>query len=171
MNMSHTIQRMSFRTIKRRRAANAVRHGRLREVKTTPPTIDKEDEENITYFFEEEQVPTIILDDGSERLAAISPRVELLKWHYLLGHTSFEKIKLMAALDILPRRIATVHPPKCTGCVFGSMTKTPWISKSDPSKVNAIVVTGPGDCVSVDQLEPSTPGFVAQLKGILTKRR
>jgi hypothetical protein len=37
--------------------------------------------------------------------------------------------------------------------------------------VKTLVVTGPGDCVSVDQLESSTPGFVAQLKGILTKIR
>jgi hypothetical protein len=34
-----------------------------------------------------------------------------------------------------------------------------------------VVVTRPGDFVSVDQLESSTPGFFAQLTGILTKRR
>jgi hypothetical protein len=49
------------------------------------------------------------------------------------------------------------------------MTKKPWRTKAEPSKVKIVVVTGPGDCVSVDQLESSTPGFVAQLKGILTK--
>jgi hypothetical protein len=51
------------------------------------------------------------------------------------------------------------------------MTKEPWKTRAESSKVNTVVVTGPGDCVSVDQLESSTPGFVAQLKGIITKRR
>jgi hypothetical protein len=77
----------------------------------------------------------------------------------------------MSALGILPRRLSSVHPPKCAGCIFGAMTKMPWRTKASPSQVKTVVVTGPGDCVSVDQLESSTPGFVAQLKGIITKRR
>jgi hypothetical protein len=40
----------------------------------TPPTINKEDEENLTDFFEEKQGPTIIMDDESEMLAAASPQ-------------------------------------------------------------------------------------------------
>jgi hypothetical protein len=84
---------------------------------------------------------------------------------------SFAKLKLMSALGILPRRLASVQPAKCGGCIFGAMTKKPWRTKAEPSKVKTVVVTGPGDCVSVDQLESSTPGFVAQLKGILAKRR
>jgi hypothetical protein len=77
----------------------------------------------------------------------------------------------MAAFGILPRRIVNVQPPKCAGCIFGAMAKKPWRTKSEASKVNTVVVTGPGDFLSVDQLESSTQGFVAQLKGILTKRR
>jgi hypothetical protein len=64
-----------------------------------------------------------------------------------------------------------VHPPKCIGCVFVAMTKMPWRTKASPSQVKTVVVKGPGDCVSVDHLESSTPVFVAHLKGILTKRR
>jgi hypothetical protein len=77
----------------------------------------------------------------------------------------------MAALCILPRILVSVQPPKFSGCVFGAMNKEPWRTKAEPSKVKTVVVTGPGDCVSVYQLESSTPGFVAQLKGIITKRR
>ena len=33
------------------------------------------------------------------------------------------------------------------------------------------VATEPGQIVSVDQLESPTPGFIAQLKGTLTKQR
>jgi hypothetical protein len=51
------------------------------------------------------------------------------------------------------------------------MTKKPWRTKAAPGKLKTVVVRGPGDCVSVDKLESSTPRLVAQLKGILTKRR
>jgi hypothetical protein len=74
-------------------------------------------------------------------------------------------------LGIIPRKLASVHAPKCAGCIFGAMTNNPWKTKADPNKVKAVVVTGPGDCVSVDQLGSSTPGFAAQLKGIIAKRR
>jgi hypothetical protein len=62
----------------------------------------------------------------------------------------------MSALGILPRRLASVQPPNCAGCISGAMTKKPWRARAEPSKVNTVVVTGPGDCVSVDQLEYST---------------
>jgi hypothetical protein len=55
------------------------------------PTINKEAEENLTDSFKESQGPNIILDDDSERLAAVSPQAELLIWYYRLGHTSFAK--------------------------------------------------------------------------------
>jgi hypothetical protein len=88
-----------------------------------------------------------------------------------MGHTSFAKLKLMSALGILPRRISSVQSPKCAGCIYRAMTKMPWRTNASPNQAKTVVVTWPGDCVSVDQLESSTPGFVAQLKGILTKRR
>jgi hypothetical protein len=129
------------------------------EDEITPPfpTMNKEEEENLTDFFQESQGPKIILDDDSERLAAASPQAELLRWHYRLGHTYFDKLKLMSALGILPRRLSSVHPPKCAGCIFGATTKNPWRKKASLSQVKTVVVTGPGDCVSVDQLESSTP--------------
>jgi hypothetical protein len=53
----------------------------------------------------------------------------------------------------------------------GAMTKQPWRTKAqqDNSKIKS--VTRPGDCLSIDQLESPTPGFVAQLKGALTKKQ
>jgi hypothetical protein len=114
---------------------------------------------------------TIILDDESERLVTASSQAELLRWYYRLGHTSFAKLKLMAALDIFPRKLATVQPLKCAGCICGAMTNEPWRTNANPSKVKTVVVRGSSDCVSLDQLDSSTPGFVAQLKGIITKRR
>ena len=43
-------------------------------------------------------------------------------------------------------------------------------NKRDHPKASR-VATKPGQIVSVDQLESPTPGFIAQLKGILTKQR
>eukprot|EP00956_Cyclotella_meneghiniana_P041913 scaffold244679_cov63-Cyclotella_meneghiniana.AAC.1 len=50
------------------------------------------------------------------------------------------------------------------------MTKVPWRTKSKDNK-HVHQATYPGECVSVDQLQSTQPGFFAQLKGKLTTRR
>ena len=50
------------------------------------------------------------------------------------------------------------------------MHRKPWITNGNPSKPSR-VATEPGQIVSVDQLESPMPGFIAQLKGTLTKQR
>ena len=57
------------------------------------------------------------------------------------------------------------------GCMFGRATRKAWQSKSPPSKIGSKLVTEPGQCVSVDQLESPSPGLIAQLKGIPTIQR
>ena len=108
-----------------------------------------------------------ILQD--EDYVATSDQAELLRWHYRLGHISFFKLRTMALLNIIPRRLAFVTFPKCQACCYGKQTKRPWRTKRQPRRIRPC--TRPGECVSVDQLESSTIGFIAQLKGILTKRR
>ena len=63
-----------------------------------------------------------------------------------------------------------MKPPKYTGCMYGAMTKWPWCTKSQHDNQKLKQVNEPGACVSVDQLESSTPGFIPQLKGKLTKQ-
>jgi len=116
------------------------------------------------------QLP-LVIDDDEENLTAISPQTELLRWHYRLGHTAFKRIKLLALLGILPRRLATVESPKCAGCMYGALTKRPWRTKGSSNRGKLFQAKAPGDCVSVDQLESSLPGFIALLKGRPTKRR
>jgi hypothetical protein len=60
--------------------------------------------------------------------------------------------------------------PKCAGCMYRAMTKCPWRTKTQEDKSKIKSVTRPGDCISVDQMELLTPGFVSQLKGALTKK-
>jgi hypothetical protein len=59
----------------------------------------------------------------------------------------------------------------CTSCLFGKATRRPWRLKPAANKTSSKSATAPGQIVSVDQLISSTPGLIAQLKGILTKKR
>jgi hypothetical protein len=43
--------------------------------------------------------------------------------------------------------------------------------RAAPSKVKPATINGPGDCVSIDQLESSVPSLIAQLRGFLTRKR
>jgi hypothetical protein len=73
----------------------------------------------------------------------------------------------MAHLGLLPRRLQKAKVPFCSGCIYGKMTRRPWRTKG-MYRQTPRVTTKPGECVSVDQLESSTPGFIAQLKGTPT---
>ena len=130
-------------------------------------------EENLTdYFTKESSKDQVnVIDDEDEPLAADTPQAELLRWHYRLGHLPFARLRILALLGTIPRRLLTVKSPKCAGCMYGAMTKRPWRTKGNQNKSKIRTATSPGDCVSVDQLESPTPGFLAQLKGGLTKRR
>ena len=134
---------------------------------------DTTKEENLTDFLTEEEVPkmTHVIHDDQETLSATDDLAELLRWHYRLGHLSFKRIRLLAALGILPRRLLRVKTPKCAGCLYGAMTKRPWRTKAASNRGKLRQAKAPGDCISVDQLESSTPGFIAQLKGSPTKHR
>ena len=100
---------------------------------------------------------------------ASDPKAELLRWHYRLGHLPFFKLKLLASKGEIPKHLAKIAPPKCAGCLFGAMAKIPWKTQN-PDK-HIFVATKPGECVSEDQMISTQVGFVAQLKGKLTKRR
>ncbi len=46
-----------------------------------------------------------------------------MQLHYCLGHLGFPKLKQLALIGKIPKKLATVKPPKCTGFLFGAMTK------------------------------------------------
>lgn len=72
-------------------------------------------------------------------------------------------------MNLIPRELAKCKAPKCATCMYGKMTKKPWRTKGIQRNIR--VANVPGECVSVDQMQSSNQGFIAQLKGILTKRR
>jgi len=106
----------------------------------------------------------------NDKIEANTDRAELMRWHHRLGHLSFRKLKLLAMMGFLPKRLARVPTPKCAGCIYATMTKQPWTNKR-PSQSSIHPVKEPGACVSIDQMESSTPGFIGHMKGILTRHR
>ena len=119
------------------------------------------------------------LDHDEEHPANLAPqddvtssldnRSELLRWHYRLGHLPFANLRLMAAREEIPKRLASCRIPKCQSCLYGKATKRPWRSKGQTNKIRT--VTKPGECVSVDQLESPVPGFIGQNKGYFFRKR
>jgi hypothetical protein len=107
-------------------------------------------------------------EDKHVYLAAVDDQAELMRWHYHLGHLSFPKLKQLALNGKIPRRLAKVKPLACVGCLFGAMTKVPWRGRE--ASLEVFVATKAGQCVSVDQLISTQMGFIAQLKGTLTKK-
>jgi hypothetical protein len=113
--------------------------------------------------------PIIIEDDPNDEVHAATPEGELLRYHYRLGHMSFAKLQEMAKRGDIPKRLAKVKPPMCAACMFGKMCRRAWRTRAKNRRI--LTPTKPGQVVHVDQMESSTVGFIAQLKGRATKRR
>ena len=114
----------------------------------------------------------LLLDEDNESMDDAT--AEFLRIHYRLGHLPMGKIKIMAKQGLVSKRLAKCDIPVCPACFYGKATRRPWRSKpstKDLPSGEIPQVNKPGDCISVDQLESSTPGFIAQLKGNLTKHR
>jgi hypothetical protein len=81
------------------------------------------------------------------------------------------RLQHMAKQGLLPKRLATCKVTMCQACVYGKMTRKPWRKKNSvPVKIGGDI-TSPGSCTSVDQLETSAQGLIAQMKGIPTRQR
>jgi hypothetical protein len=88
-----------------------------------------------------------------------------------MGHLSKSRMQQLARSRLIPRYLERIKPPICAACLHGKATKTPWRTKADPRRAPRVATT-PGECIVVDQLESSKPGFIGQLRGsILTKLR
>ena len=72
-------------------------------------------------------------------------------------------------LGILPKKLIHVRPPVCACCLAGAMTRQPKKVKGCRHKLRR--AANPRECVSIDQLESHTPGFLGVLRGFITKKR
>jgi hypothetical protein len=114
-------------------------------------------------------LPPIAVDEDAP-LAAADDQAELMRWHFCLGHLSFQKLKQLALNGEIPKKLPKLKPPECAGCLFGAMTKLPWRGKELASSHKIFVAAHPGEIVSVNQMESTEVGFFAYLKGSLTKK-
>ncbi len=110
-------------------------------------------------------------EDEDAPLAAANDQAELMQWHFRLGHLPFPKLKQLACNGEIPKKLVKLTTPKCAGCLFGAMTKLPWRGKESKPSHEVFTTTKPGETVSVDQMTITEVGFLAQLKGALTKKR
>ena len=133
-----------------------------------------ESQRQVTFDLDTANMSTSIpIDDDSSHKSTNLPSNsdELLLWHYRLGHKPFAQLQTMAKAGDLPRRLATCKIPSCTACRLGRATKVPWRSKGEENKRQIQVASSPGQCVSMDQMQSTTPGLIGQMSGFITKKR
>jgi hypothetical protein len=94
-----------------------------------------------------------------------------MRWHYRLGHLPFPKLNQLTINGKIPKKLAKVAPPKCAGFLFSTMTNILWRGKETKTSHKVFVTTKPGECIFVDQMMSTEPGFYVQLKGKLPKKR
>ena len=122
-------------------------------------------------FDQGSNLPNVIPDDTYEVEEEESLLQLYLQWHHRLNHLAFSKMKLLINAGLLPKKLQQVRPPRCAACLIGRATRRPWRTKAKHRQQQVPAVRAAGDCVSVDQLESTTPGLIAQLRGFITKRR
>jgi hypothetical protein len=141
---------------------------------TGTATLDAtEHDTSVPVEFDLDDLPPIDDDDMIAQVDRHSQDLpaRLLHWHYRMGHLSFKKLQVMAEQGTIHKALATCRLPQCSACLYGKATKRAWRTRATPNRLAPATITGPGDCISVDQLESSTPGLIAQLRGFLTRQR
>jgi hypothetical protein len=97
--------------------------------------------------------PSPPLEEHEEySLLALDYKAELMQWHYRLGHASFKKLHLLALNGEIPKKLAKIQALRCTGCLFGAMTKVAWRGKEQKAQHSVFTATKPGGCVSINHL-------------------
>jgi hypothetical protein len=75
----------------------------------------------------------------------------------------------MARLGMIPKHFSHDQFPLCPSFMYGKGSRKPWRNKHDYRPISNS--EKPGQFVSVDQMETTTPGLIAQIKGIPTRER
>jgi len=93
---------------------------------------------------------------------------EIMQWHIRLNHLPFSKLRLMASMGMIPKRLSKTsndNTPICASYLYGKATRKLWKNKGKYKPIKPAKV--PGECVSVDSFESSTKGLIGQIKGRL----
>ena len=120
-------------------------------------------------------VIAIILSEEEDRVSYRKRDNKYRKWvtdQIKIGATKaltyLEKLMIQSLGTSRSRRRRQSSCRSCSACIYGKMTRRAKRTKSKTNPITSRTVTAPGQCVSVDQLESSTPGLIAQLKGTPT---
>ena len=91
-------------------------------------------------------------------------------WHLRLDHAPKGRMLWLIDIGWLPKRLKQLHrTPCCAGCLIFKAIRKPWRYKGEQRSIRK--ATYSGECISVDQLDATTQGFIVQLKGWLTGKR
>ena len=134
----------------------------------TPHTVDMDSTPPQAKLYN--GIPIVEDDPQREEEKLPSDETLLLQYHHRFGHVSFQRLKDMAKLGIIPKRLAKCQTPVCSSCMFAKASKRPWRNKSRKDFPTPKTLD-PGDVISVDQMVSPTPGLIAQITGILTTKR
>ena len=85
----------------------------------------------------------------------------LMRCHLQCSHMPFGILMQAAKQGLLPKNIIAKEHPPCPSCLYRRSTRRPWRTKT-PHGTIAPLATKPGECVSINQMESSTPGLLAQ---------
>ena len=97
-----------------------------------------------------------------------NPRADAYWWHCRPGDLPLAQLNLLAGTRLLPATILPVTQTPCATRIFGKLTRRSWTKGASRPTFSA---TKPGEGVSVDQPQSSTPGCVPYSKGIFTNNR
>ena len=112
-----------------------------------------------------------ITNKNSQQEKLKSVEAEFLQKHYDLEHLHPLKMQSMANKGELPKIFARCKLPMWSACMYGKATIKSWRRCTKDNTDEAGEPKQPGELVSVDQLIYPTPGFIAQVCGILTTKR
>ncbi len=113
---------------------------------------------------------TEINDDSSNLLPS---QRKLLNLHYKLGHLHMNQIQQFARDGLLGSHLKSLGScdlPLCKSCTHGKQHRQAVTPNSTAGPLDALHLE-PGDCVSGDQVESSTPGLIPTYRGTPTTDR
>ena len=125
----------------------------------------------VTFDLGADSQPSVVPGNTYELEETLYPQQLYLRWHHRLNHLSYTRMKRLIDAQMLPATLKDIKPPCCAACLISRSTRRPWRTKSKHYQKSIPDVKGPGDCVSVDQIQSTTPGIMAQIRGFITKKR
>jgi len=102
-----------------------------------------------------------------------SAQRKLLHLHQRMGHLHMTKVQELARTVFFGRslqNIGTCDIPLCKSCLHGKQHQSAITTTTASGVLDALHLT-PGDCVSGDQVESSTPGLIPMYRGTPTTDR